>query len=179
MKKKLIVMLTSIIVFVLIIPSSLAACGGDDYIFQEGDFILTFEASKTEVRIGDTVELSVRLENMSGRDVLARVGRTGSIAMGMVPYPQDLSFVSVGRSCSNIVISLDLWFRPNRHAFIIERDSVIIESSSMYIYEWTIWHGENYSVNRFVVFFDVGRNFNERVVVYSEPIRINLIREND
>ncbi|MCL2556225.1 MAG: hypothetical protein FWE03_04310 [Firmicutes bacterium] len=63
MKKKLIVLLsTFIIIFISIIGFS--GCG---YTYQDGDFLLTVIADRAEVKVGETIEFTVRFENNSGR----------------------------------------------------------------------------------------------------------------
>jgi len=62
MKKKLIVMWIAIIMVF-----SVFGFFGCRYNYQEGDFRLTVIAHGTELRVGDTIKITVRFENLSGR----------------------------------------------------------------------------------------------------------------
>ena len=56
----------------LVMMFSLAACG-DNYVYQKADFRLTIAVNKTNVVVGETVEITVKLENLSGKDILVQM----------------------------------------------------------------------------------------------------------
>jgi len=59
------------IVFLLVavlMSSLMVVAGGCGYTYSEGDFKLIVEANTTEVSIGETIEFTVRLQNLSGRN---------------------------------------------------------------------------------------------------------------
>ena len=50
---------------ILIMSFTFGACR--DYVYQEDDFSLTITVDKTELRVGDTIEVTATLKNLSGR----------------------------------------------------------------------------------------------------------------
>jgi len=161
---------------------SLFACSG--YEFNEGDFVLTVEVNKTEVRIGDTVEFSVRLENVSGRDIRVQhvfFGRFDreDILFGVLCYEKfgEISGYAIGGPAC-VIIDLNMFRRRRR--MMIEKNEIIKSNKSIRIDEERFCLNnecESKYINAFTVaMFYIDGEF---IMLASEPMRINLIREND
>ena len=177
--KKLAVIVIAMVMLLGVLTIGMGCSGGDDYVFAEGDFRLTLTADRTEVKMGEEIEFTFKLENLSGRDILARTGNSMQISIALVsPEQTDFRVVNVRRGIQGCMSALDFRFRPNRYAFTIEKDSVVTHSFASSVSNSLLCHKE-YIVYRAVAIFDVGRNFNQQVVVLGETIRINIIRGED
>ncbi|MCL2556224.1 MAG: hypothetical protein FWE03_04305 [Firmicutes bacterium] len=64
MKKKLVCI--GIVIVMMFGVAGLSGCG---YTYQDGDFLLTVTANKTEMRVGETIEFTIRFENNTGRNL--------------------------------------------------------------------------------------------------------------
>ena len=132
---------------------------GNDYVYKESDFKLTIQVDKTEAIVGDTVKVTVRLENLSGRDIPIQMSHPKSKVL------EDM-------------ISIRLFQENEEHLFVetsvggplrkltIKKDAVITRTA-----EFQIDDSVNYEAASLVVFY-TGKNYKEIVPIYSETIKI-------
>jgi len=83
---------------------SVVMCGS--YTYKEGDFSLTITVDKTELRVGDTIEVTVTFKNLSGRKhrIIHPAGDIMSmVSLKFVPKGEELSFGWVLESSSDVM----------------------------------------------------------------------------
>ena len=180
MKKKLL-MLLCIVAFVIIGMSVpvFSACG---YTYQEGDFVLTVAADRTEVRVGETIEFTIILENVSGRDIPIQHFFHGQFNLETIfvvglcydLYPDGFSYAFTSEiSCVNIIRRLRRRRRltiKNGEVVTLIKEHIFEECSSIcYFCEVNNFYFKTFAGAMFYV-------NNDFIRVTSDPVKIYIIR---
>jgi len=169
MKKLLAFGIAFIMLFSIV---GVVGCGGDDHVFQEGDFKLTVTADRTAVMSGGTVEFTVRLENVSGRDVVLR-GATDGFCVKFIIIHYGTTFAPHYASG-----------RPRlQYSRIIESgESITYVLTRSYRnirvppYPYSHLAVENIRTLQAIAYFETGRRLADSIaMIFSEPIKIYLI----
>ena len=152
----------SIVIILIIFIGLLVACT-PSYEFNEDDFSLTITVSETEVRIGDTVEVTATFKNLSGRDIRIRMPARDMRRL------EDLVLIGIFREREGVDYRFDflLGTRP-RCRRTLRKDEIITNTIEFHIEEQI-----NYVVLA-AVFFSVGENFSERRSIETEPTIISV-----
>ena len=178
MKKKFLVL--GMVFVMLFSVAGMMGCG-NEYVFQEGDFRLTVTADRTEVRVGDAIEFTAKLENVSGRDITIQHFFSGQFNLDMifVPpmcYEHTPEFGYAWTDCSDIR-------RPfgRRRRITIENNEIITYTyHPRSIEEMLFCFDSEYKMPYFKIIAGAMFYVNDEFIrIKSEPIKIYIIQGED
>ena len=153
----------------------LTACGEwEDYEYNKDDFSLKVTVSKTTASVGDTIEITAELENLSGISLPVLFHDYHAEKRDKIEHVLYIRFVREGESHDMVVTSA--WFRPQRST--LKENAIVTYKESHEIQELV-----DYEVSAFAYFY-IGkdRSFeyhknkqNDIIYVPSDIVKITVI----
>jgi len=130
-----------------------------NYVNQEGDFSLEILVDKTAVHVGDTIKVTVKLQNLSGKNV--------RIQMRHPDFKKLEDMILIELFDENEEHKFDVTSKGGpRKILTVKKDAVIAQTKDFQIESYG-----NYEVSSLVVFY-VGKGYIELVSITGETKKI-------
>ena len=131
----------------------------NDYVYKEGDFSLEITVDKTSVSVGDSVTVTAKFKNLSGRNIRVQMSHPDYKKL------EDMILIGLFKEGAKQEFIVTSKGGPRRK-ITIKKDAVITQSM-----EFSIDDSLNYDVLSHVVFY-TGKGYDEVVSIYSESSKI-------